>query len=260
MTAPYARIGFPREENLAELYHENTKVRPYQRDAEQDPTGAGLEYPPAQSLAYCEPHERIPLPPSAPVRALLEDAIRGRRTRRALSGKPLSLPEVSALLALTYGVTGATEPTGEPGRAAPSAGARYPLELYPVALDVEGLAPGVHHYHPETHGLERVPGAWERAALERALFSQPWLAGASLVVLVGAVFPRTLMKYQERGYRLVLLDAGHAMQNLLLAAHGLGLHAVPLGGFVDDELNAMAGLNGVDENVLAAIALGRPAP
>lgn len=256
MTAPYARIGFPRETNLAELYHENTKIRPYMRDAEEDPTGAQLDLPPPASLAYADPSARIPLPAPLRVDAPLGDAILARRTRRDFSGGPLALADLSTLLFLAYGVTGA-HPGGEPLRAAPSAGGRYPLEFFPVALRVDGLPAGVHHYHPETHSLERVPGAWSEESLRRALFDMPWLREASAIMLVGAVLPRTLAKYQERGYRLVLLDAGHAAQNLLLAAHGLGLGAAPLGGFVDDELNAMAGLNGVDEDVLCAVALGR---
>ena len=257
MTAPYTRTPFPREENLAELYHENTKIRPYTRDAEDDPTGAALELDAPASLAYAEPDARLALPPPLRVATPLDAAIRERRSRRALTGAPLALAEVSTLLHLTYGVTGPIDPSGEPGRAAPSAGARYPLEFFPVALRVDGLAPGVHHYHPETHALERVRAPWSEAALRRALFDQPWLAGAAMVVLVGAVFPRTLAKYQERGYRLVLLDAGHATQNLLLAAGAMGLGASALGGFVDDELNAMCMLNGVDENVLLGVALGR---
>lgn len=263
MTAPYARIGFPKEENLAELYHENTKIRPYVRDAEQDPTGAQLQLPDPASLAYASPEERILLPAPLPVPIPLDRAILTRRSRRGFTGEGISAAELGTLLHLAYGVTGPIEPSGEPGRAAPSAGARYPLELYVAALGVDGLAPGLYHLHPETASLEpvRVSPAWSGDALRHALFDLGWLERAAAVVLVGAVFPRTLAKYQERGYRLVLLDAGHAMQNLLLAAHGLGLAAVPIGGFVDDELNAMAGLNGIDENVLAALALGRaPGP
>lgn len=260
MTSPYARTGFPREENLAELYHENTKIRPYARDAEDDPTGTSLGLPDAASLAYAHPDERIPLPPRLPVPHRLDDAILTRRTRRAFSDSGLTAAELGTVLHLAYGVTGPIEPTGEAGRAAPSAGARYPLEFFVAARDVAGLAPGLYHYHPESSALEPLRGAWSPDALARALFDAPWVRHAAAVLLVGAVFPRTLAKYQERGYRLVLLDAGHAMQNVQLAAHGLGLAAVPLGGFVDDELNAMTGLNGVDENVLAAIALGRAAP
>jgi SagB-type dehydrogenase family enzyme len=97
--------------------------------------------------------------------------------------------------------------------------------------------------------------AWARAS--RALFEQPLLAGAAAILVIGAVFGRTSVKYGERGYRLVLLDAGHAMQNALLAATGLGLAACPLGGFVDDEMNALVGLDGIGENVVYACALGR---
>src|SRR5687768_1440159 len=117
MTAPYARIGFPRETNLAELYHENTKIRPYMRDHEQDPAGVQLDLPPPASLSYADPDARIPLPAPAPLLLSLEDALRTRRTRRDFNGQALGLGEVSAILAHTYGPTGEPGPDGVQGRA-----------------------------------------------------------------------------------------------------------------------------------------------
>lgn len=250
MTAPYVRAPLSRLDDLAESYHENTKIRAYMRDATDDPTGAGLDLPPVASLVYAE-DARLALPPPAPIARPLSEVIAARRSSRAFDGAPLALAEASSLLGHAYGSTGE-------GRAAPSAGARYPLELFLVARRVEGLAEGVWHYRPESHELEpwAAEDAWRRAC--RALFDQPLLADAAAILLVGAVFGRTQVKYGERGYRLVLLDAGHAMQNALLAATGLGLAACPLGGFVDDELNELAGLDGIGENVLYACALGRP--
>ena len=254
-TPPYLRAPIPRLDDLAELYHENTKVRAYQRDTTDDPTGAALaaELPPVASLVYADPSERLALPAPAPVTRALSDVIAARRSVRAFTGASLTLAEVSSLFAHTYGIT------GEDGaRAAPSAGGRYPLELFLLARNVDGVATGVWHYRPESHELEPWPQkeTWERAS--RALFQQPVLERASAILVVGAVFGRTQVKYGERGYRLILLDAGHAMQNALLAATGLGLGACPLGGFVDDELTDLVALDGMGENVLYCAALGRP--
>jgi SagB-type dehydrogenase family enzyme len=65
-------------------------------------------------------------------------------------------------------------------------------------------------------------------------------------------------KYGERSYRFALLEAGHIAQNLLLAATAEGVAALPVGGFVEDKLNALLGLNGRDEFAVYLILLGCP--
>ena len=249
-TGPYVRLPFPKEESLAELYHENTKVQPYMRAAEAEPDEAPPRLP---DLRYGERHAL----PEAALGGPLADAIAARRTVRRFSGGPVAIADLARLLRLMYGVTGKSA-EGSPARAAPSAGARYPLELYVAALRVEGLARGVWHYAPEAHALERVRPDVDASALQAALLDEPAVADAALVLLVGAAFSRTSDKYGERGYRLVLLEAGHAAQNALLVATALGWGALPLGGFVDDALNALVMMDGVDENVVYALAFGLP--
>lgn len=253
MIGPYVRLPFPKETSLAELYHENTKLQPFMLEAE----AAAAEVPPRfPDLEYGEPHA-LPDPRAAPLAVGLEAAIVARRTRRRLSSTDaVPLAHLAKLLHLTYGVTGASEATGEPARASPSAGARYPLELFVVARRVDGLAPGVWHYAPTAHALERVRPGIDAAALDAALLRDASARDAALIVLVGAVLTRTTDKYHERGYRLVLLDAGHAAQNFMLVAGALGLSAVGLGGFVDDALDELVMLDGMDEHVVYAIAVG----
>lgn len=248
MTTPYVRRGFPKETSLAELYHENTKIAPYMRDANDDTTGAALDLPAVESYAYA-PAARIRLPPPATLAGPLSEVMRARRSTREFANAPLALHEIATLFGLSYGES------PRPFRIVPSAGARYPLELFLLAHDVDGLQRGVYHYHPETHTLEPWKSQDIIDVTSRALVGG---ARAAAHVVIGAVFSRTTAKYRERGYRLILLDAGHAMQNLLLAATGLGLASTALGGFVDDELNDLVGFDGVDENVLYAAALGRP--
>jgi SagB-type dehydrogenase family enzyme len=64
-------------------------------------------------------------------------------------------------------------------------------------------------------------------------------------------------KYGLRGYRFALLEAGHVGQNLVLAATGLGLGAVPLGGYYDRPTDELLGLDGVNESTLYLVAVGR---
>ena len=79
-----------------------------------------------------------------------------------------------------------------------------------------------------------------------------------VALALSAVFWRSRFKYGLRGYRFVLLEAGHAVQNLLLCAAGLGIAALPVGGYYDRRLEALLDLDGVDEAVVYLVCLGRP--
>ena len=88
---------------------------------------------------------------------------------------------------------------------------------------------------------------------------QPWVSAAAVVMIISAVTVRSLSKYGDRGYRYLLFEAGHVSQNIDLVATALGLGAINLGGFYDDELAALLRLQPEFEVPLYATALGVPA-
>jgi SagB-type dehydrogenase family enzyme len=180
---------------------------------------------------------------------------------REFSGAAISLEQLSYILALSYGVTGEVllddGLTTRKRRAAPSAGALYPIEIYPVALRVDGVQDGLYHYVPDEHMLEGLQLRDLRGEIMQAVLYPEVVAQASAVLLLTAIFQRTRFKYGERGYRFVLLDAGHVAQNMYLVATALGVGAVAIGGFLDDEANRLVEMNGVDEAVVYVVVIGR---
>ncbi len=80
--------------------------------------------------------------------------------------------------------------------------------------------------------------------------------GSAAVILITAVFQRTTFKYGERGYRFALIEAGHVAQNIDLVAGALHLPAANLGGFFDRELEALLDIDGVEQSLVYAVALG----
>jgi SagB-type dehydrogenase family enzyme len=183
---------------------------------------------------------------------ILTDAIRQRRSLRTLAATPLSLETVGQLL---WAAQGITSPDGL--RTAPSAGALYPLELHLVAGAVEGLAEGCYRYHPDRHSLTPEVEGDLRAALASAALGQVWIAEAPALVVIAAVPQRTTRKYGERGIRYVHMEAGHAGQNLLLQATGLGLRAVVVGAFSDQAVQQLLGWSS-SEVPLAILPVGYP--
>ena len=183
----------------------------------------------------------------------MEDAIEARRSRRTYAAGPLSLENLSRLL---HAAGGITDPA-RGFRAAPSAGALYPVEVYAVVHDVAGLDAGLYHYAPSGHALEHVRSQDLRAPMVVASIGQEMVGRAQVCLVLSALFQRTRWRYHERTYRYVLLEAGHIAQNVYLAATALGLGACAIGAFLDDGLNRLLGIDGSEESALYILAVGR---
>jgi SagB-type dehydrogenase family enzyme len=196
---------------------------------------------------------RTPLPgPEGPWEADVAEVIEARRSRRGYTGDPLSTETLSRLLHAAQGITGSRG-----RRAAPSAGAMYPIELYAVVHNVADLEPGIYHYAVEAHEMEMVQVGDFRGPIQRAGLGQEFLGEANVCLVLSAIFQRARWRYRERTYRYVMLEAGHIGQNLYLAATALGLGACAVGSFIDDELNELLGLDGQEEAGLYIISVGR---
>jgi SagB-type dehydrogenase family enzyme len=183
----------------------------------------------------------------------VEEAITRRRSKRTYRDEPLSQSELAGLM---YAAAGLTDLKRE-RRAAPSAGALYPIEAYLVVNDVSGVAPGLYHYNVPEHALEQLKPGDLRSEIVTAGVGQEMLGQAAVCVVLSAVFQRTRWKYRERAYRYILLEAGHIGQNLYLSATSLGLGACAVGAFHDDKLNDLLGVDGEEEAALYILAVGK---
>ncbi len=150
----------------------------------------------------------------------LEAALDGRRSRRTFAPDPIPVGTIGQLLWAGQGIT------DERGRrSAPSAGARYPIELYIVTGDTVG------HYLPDDHRVERRSDDQVLDTLGELAFGQEWVSDAPLVLVIAAAPARTEAEYGAVAEALVDRESGHVAQNILLQATVLGLSSVPVGGF-----------------------------
>ncbi len=196
--------------------------------------------------------ERIRLPkPEADGELSVEQAIRQRRSVREFRRRGLSLADVSQLLWSAQGETSRDE-----YRAAPSAGALYPLEFYVVAGDVDGLVPGVYRYRPGRHDLVRTAAADRREELAAAALDQSWVRRAPAVLVIAAVYERTATKYGQRARRYVHMEVGHAAQNVYLQATARGLGTVMVGAFRDTQVTRVLDLP-AEHEPLGLMPVGR---
>jgi len=170
--------------------------------------------------------------------------------------KGFGLTELSRLLYFGNGVTGMIrfqENTGQLLRAAPSAGALYPTEIYVASRSVEGLEPGIYNYQVPTHELVRLWDGDQLDALRAACGDFRGFEGAPLCLVLTGIFWRSAWRYRERGYRRVLLDTGHVLANLATIAGQAGATARPCLGFVDGEVNGLFFFDDASEAALAVV-------
>jgi SagB-type dehydrogenase family enzyme len=192
------------------------------------------------------------------------DLTRRRRSRRDYDGREISRDELAALLSTACGVTG-TMSWSDGGterivklRAYPSSGALYSVEIYPVAFRIKGLDAGVYHYAAEGNCLSQVRAHASNQQITPAILpaERAMVAGAATMICLVGQFRRHEQKYGEGGYRMLVAEAGHISQTLILAATALGLAARPLGGVFDQLLNRELGLDESDEQFLLSVVVG----
>ena len=206
-------------------------------------------YPDAPRVALPEPR----LDDSPPAAAAIAD----RRSTRSYSPTPMRLDELSGVLFLATGIS--ADKFGNARRTAPSSGALYPIELYAVVHNVEGLERGVYHYALIEHELELVRAGDHRSQVVEQAIHQEFLGECGVVLFLTQVLQRMRPKYQDRSYRYGLLEAGHIGENAYLAATSAGLGACGVGAFMDDAINDMLGVDGVEEAVVYMMAIGHRA-
>jgi len=154
----------------------------------------------------------------------VEEAIFRRRSERSYHPNELTLEQISQLLWSAQGITDKTWGF----RAAPSAGALYPLTLYLLKKD------GIFRYVPDGHKLVQVSEEDRRPSLVRASLGQSYIGEAPLVIVICGNFRITEAKYGQRSYRYVNMEVGHVAENIHLQAVALGLVSLPIGAFWDD--------------------------
>lgn len=177
----------------------------------------------------------------------LEQSIANRRSIRTFASKPLSIGQIGQLLWSAQGIT----EKNRGFRAAPSAGALYPLETHVV------LPAGIYRYDPHRHELKRIVDGDRREALQQASLGQDAVGSAPAVFVFSAVFQKTAIRYGARASLYVPIEVGHAAQNLLLQATAQGLAGVPVGAFNERRVAEVLRL-ARNERPLYLLPLGYP--
>lgn len=248
-------------------YHERSKYLPSLLDNGQLPEvdaprrSSALPLPESRSLPLVTDDSLLPEP--------LRIALKTRTSGQRAFGGPVSADQLGTLLCWAAGVRDRIEVKGGGQvyrlhrRTYPSAGGRYPVSVRVLIYHVDGIPPGTYHYDPIGSRLQRLGAVPAKRDLE---LSTPWFGQRSLQPIDISQVPAVLLLtgalglmragYGVRGYRFVLMEAGHLAQNLALCCASMSLGTVTIGGFYDDATAQLARADSLDEAVIYMLPLG----
>jgi SagB-type dehydrogenase family enzyme len=156
----------------------------------------------------------------------------------------VTIDKLAYILQCGYGLQGGSKEEGrEENRTVPSGGKRYSLEIYIFLFkEVDNCKPGVYHYGIQEHVLE--PVSLQNFSREDILSFTPqeWLKETTGMICITSIFDRTVRKYGSMGYRLILLEAGHVGQNILLAGTEKNININPVAGIYPEKIEQCIGL------------------
>lgn len=177
-----------------------------------------------------------------------------RFSYRKFSAQPFEIKTLSEILFYSAGIV--RKSAGQLRRPYPSAGAKYPLEIYPLVIFGKDIEEGLYHYDPSRHALDVLLSPIKQEELVHIWMGQQWFRKAAVVLIITAVFERTTEKYGKKGLPFPFIEAGHMGQNIYLLAQSMGVGCCAIGQFNEKELIKLLDINPFNEFPVYYIALG----
>ncbi len=230
-------------------FYEKTKLDQAYPDDTNEP-------PITHTHVFHKSYPRLPsieLPRVEPL-SEFEALLQMRESCRNFSPESLRLADLSYILSSCRIVDNSRDPER---RTYPSAGARFPIEIYLVSFNIAGLTSGAYHYNMQNQSLELL---WDKDLheYEKEIVS-PYLSNTALALIFTSVISRAEVKYGAKAYPYSLIEAGHMAQNVQLACTKRNLGSCPIGGFINNRVSQILDVT-EDEIPIYVIGIGKRCP
>ena len=186
-----------------------------------------------------------------------------RRTNRTAQNTSIDQDKLFECLFAGLGITAFTKTVAGtlPLKMTPSGGARNPFEAYVMVKNVTGMNPGFYHFSASECALTPVENSTKNFTAAEYLAGQDWANDMPAIIFLVAMFERTMWKYQDdNAYRVVLIEAGHIAQNMMLAATAHGLTGCPTAALGHSQICENLGFDGILQNPIYAVTLSKALP
>ncbi|OIP57474.1 MAG: hypothetical protein COX79_00560 [Candidatus Levybacteria bacterium CG_4_10_14_0_2_um_filter_36_16] len=232
-----------------EKFHKSTKIKKVEKPLQ--PNKQPEEWHKILYKGYSRMLEIVLPKPNLSSSISLKKALYLRKSGRTFT-KKLTLKDLSSVLYFSGGERSIAE-FPKTRRFYPSAGARYPLEIYIISLHSE-LPKGLYHYYIKNNSLEELI-EFDTQKME-GFINKEIVLRSSCIVVITSVFNRNINKYGDRGYRHILTEVGCLTQNFYLVSGALDFSCCALGGYVDDAINSYLDIDGIRESVVGVLLIG----
>ncbi len=183
----------------------------------------------------------------------LDSILKMRHTTREFLTLPISLDKISSLLEYSVGLNVTrNKNSNNERRYYPSGGALYPLEVYVYVQYSKEISAGLYHYNVKNHLLENLLPSSAITTLKESIY--PWATDAPVTFFISSIWNRNFKKYDDYGYPIVLLEAGHIGQNMQLVGEALGLRYCTYVGFNMKKINNLFNFEKADEECVLYVA------
>lgn len=186
---------------------------------------------------------------------LFLDVLKNRESVRNYKDYKISLNEITSILYNSYGRINKKELIK---RNVPSAGSLYPLEIYLVTFNSH-IPNGIYHYNVIDNKLELITEGDFLDYISKNVWAEPLieLKKSSAVLVTTGILERLYLKYNERAYRFMLHESGFVAQNISLISESLSLGTCMMGGYNDEKINQILGIDGVFESITNILTIGK---
>ncbi len=255
---------------LALIYHENSKFNRFSQRRQGEKIG--IFYNPYITERSSQPFKHYPgaektelakyneLP--SPKVDLFETILNRRSLRDFNPDYQISEREIQILLKHSYAVTQRVPMNDVKGhigfRPVPSPGGLYALELYLVLFNSQ-LGSGIFHFRPDEMSLEKIQDGNMLEVFKEIVTAEPYINinNASGMIITSGLYERLAIKYGERAYRFMIHESGFVAQNMSLVLEAIGLGSCMVGGYLDDKVNEVLGIDGVFETTHNILIFGK---
>lgn len=189
----------------------------------------------------------------------LEESLKNRHSQRESDWlKKISFDELSTILHYSAGINcHDDQKAGITRRFYPSDSALYPLEIYLVIQRVDGIIPGIYHFNIKDNTLETLTIDSEDMENLLECMAYSWSRKMAVAIFTTIVWNRTFAKYNNRGYRAALLEAGHLNHNFAIVASALNIGCCNSLGFYNQKINDILDIENEGEDSVYMTLLGK---